>query len=200
MAQASADVAPTTGTPAFATDGNPSTGTPATQWPAYQYNAIQEELIAAINAGALTADRTKNNQLATVLNGKAALAGNAAQSFDVANAAVGSLSQAVNQGQFPSSLAANGYKKYPDPTSPTGYMIEQWGIGTTDASGKIYVTFPIPFPNAVNAITGNHLGTGGASLIVVYGSLSNNGVTLNIFNVAGATQSSWYGYWRAIGF
>jgi hypothetical protein len=36
-----ADTAPATGTPAYATDGNPATQQLATQWPAYQYNAIQ---------------------------------------------------------------------------------------------------------------------------------------------------------------
>ncbi|PXW23418.1 hypothetical protein [Paraburkholderia caballeronis] len=61
--QAQADTAPATGTPAFATDGNPSTNVLATQWPAYQYNAIQEELIAIIAAAGLTPNRNNNNQI-----------------------------------------------------------------------------------------------------------------------------------------
>ncbi|WP_261505715.1 gp53-like domain-containing protein [Burkholderia multivorans] len=52
--------------------------------------------------------------------------------------------------QFASSLGTNGYKKYPDPNSPTGYFIEQWGSGIfptqTTSSGQ---NFPITFPNVV---------------------------------------------------
>ncbi|TAL89296.1 MAG: hypothetical protein EPN62_08840, partial [Candidimonas sp.] len=58
-----ADVAPATGTPGYATDGNPATNTPATLWPSYQYNAIQEEIMAAIIGSGQTPDRTKNNLL-----------------------------------------------------------------------------------------------------------------------------------------
>ena len=63
VTQAQADTAPTTGTPGYATDGNPATNTAATQWPAYQYNAIQEELIGVITGAGLTPDRTALNQL-----------------------------------------------------------------------------------------------------------------------------------------
>lgn len=62
-----ADVAPATGTPGFATDGNPATNTPATIWPAYQVNAFQEELMAVIAAANITPDRTKNNQVAAAI-------------------------------------------------------------------------------------------------------------------------------------
>jgi hypothetical protein len=64
---AQADTAPTTGTPQFATDGNPATNVPATQWPAYQYNAFQEELIAVLVAAGITPDRTQNNQVAAAI-------------------------------------------------------------------------------------------------------------------------------------
>lgn len=78
--------------------------------------------------------------------------GSAAQTFSVANAS--SNTQAIPLGQlpslFPSSLSVNGYKKYPDSNSPTGFYIEQWGNGlfptqiTTNNQN-----FPIAFPNAV---------------------------------------------------
>lgn len=58
-----ADAAPTTGTPQYATDGNPAANVPATQWPAYQYNAIQEELIAIQAAAGLSPDRANNAQV-----------------------------------------------------------------------------------------------------------------------------------------
>jgi hypothetical protein len=55
--------------------------------------------------------------------------------------------------KFPSSLGATGWKKYPDPNSPTGYFIEQWGSTTASSSGggAVLATFPIAFPNAVFA-------------------------------------------------
>lgn len=47
-----------------------------------------------------------------------------------------------------SSLAASGWKKYPDANSPTGYFIEQWGTSAGSASADTAVTFPIAFPTA----------------------------------------------------
>lgn len=47
---------------------------------------------------------------------------------------------------FPSSLTTNGSKKYPDPNSPTGYFIEQWGVATV--ASPTAVTFSVAFPNA----------------------------------------------------
>ncbi|MBH9661029.1 gp53-like domain-containing protein [Burkholderia multivorans] len=69
----------------------------------------------------------------------------------VAPAAINSSSQAVNQGQFGSVNASNGYKKIPDPNSPTGYIIEQWG--TISGANGTAVTFPIAFPNACLNVT-----------------------------------------------
>lgn len=63
----------------------------------------------------------------------------------ISPAAASSINQAVNQGQFPSQLSAPGYKKIPDPNSPTGYLIEQWG--TISSSNGTLITFPIAFPN-----------------------------------------------------
>lgn len=65
--QAQADVAPSTGTAAWATDGNPATNTPATIFPAYAFNALQAELTAAIQGAGITLDRTKLNQLAAAI-------------------------------------------------------------------------------------------------------------------------------------
>lgn len=67
---------------------------------------------------------------------------------------------AVIAGQFPSSLTINGgpltygYKKYPDPGSPSGYYIEQWATTASynfqpsGGSGQqnLAATFPIAFP------------------------------------------------------
>ncbi|WP_321904379.1 hypothetical protein [Paraburkholderia tropica] len=64
---AQADTAPTSGTPQYATDGNPASNIVATRWPSYQYNAIQEELIAILTAAGITPDRTNNAQIAAAI-------------------------------------------------------------------------------------------------------------------------------------
>lgn len=82
----------------------------------------------------------------------AALAGLSSQVFNVAQAATNTEAMPLGQlpSQFPSSLGTNGYKKYPDSNSPTGYYIEQFGTGTyptqLTTGGQ---NFPITFPNAV---------------------------------------------------
>lgn len=68
-----ADLAPTVGTPQFATSGNPATATPATVFPAYAWNAVQEELIAVITGGGLTPDRTNNAQVASAIRALASI-------------------------------------------------------------------------------------------------------------------------------
>ncbi|WP_367189339.1 hypothetical protein [Burkholderia sp. Ed8] len=65
--QAQADTAPATGTPQFATDGNPASNVPATRWPSYAFNAIQEELIAILRMAGITPDRTNNAQIAAAI-------------------------------------------------------------------------------------------------------------------------------------
>ncbi len=62
-----ADTAPISGTPQWATSGNPATNTPATVLPAYAFNAIQAELTAAIQGAGITLDRTKLTQLAAAI-------------------------------------------------------------------------------------------------------------------------------------
>jgi hypothetical protein len=55
---------------------------------------------------------------------------------------------AVNVGQFPASLVANGYQKL------ASGLIIQWGAGTAVASATSTVTFPITFPNACLNVVG----------------------------------------------
>lgn len=64
VAKGRADTAPVTGTPGWATDGNPGTNTPATQWPAYAFNGIQEELMTLVSRAGLDPDRFDNTQVA----------------------------------------------------------------------------------------------------------------------------------------
>ena len=79
------DTAPGSGTPQFATDGNPGGGIPATVIPAYQWNAFQEEICGAIVASGQTLDKTNNGQLALAIqNGGRALSPRAAASYTYA--------------------------------------------------------------------------------------------------------------------
>jgi hypothetical protein len=55
--------------------------------------------------------------------------------------------------QFPSSLTTSGWKRYPDPNSPTGFFIEQWG--TSSSFNGTGITFPIAFPNACLNVVAN---------------------------------------------
>lgn len=76
--------------------------------------------------------------------------GSATQQFNVQTAGVSTNAVPIGQipSLFPSSIGQNGYKKYPDTNSPTGYFIEQWGFGTyptqLTTTGQ---NFPIAFPN-----------------------------------------------------
>ena len=65
--------------------------------------------------------------------------------------------QPVALGQFPSSLSGNGYKKYPDPSSPSGFFIEQWllvGIpASSSTSGSTSFSWPIAFPTGALTVS-----------------------------------------------
>lgn len=60
---ADADTAPATGTPGYATDGDPSKGTARTPFPAYAWNAVQIELTTVITKAGLTLNRGNNTLL-----------------------------------------------------------------------------------------------------------------------------------------
>jgi hypothetical protein len=103
-------------------------------------------------------------------------------------------------GQFASSLSNNGYKKYPDPNSPTGYFIEQWGTGTyptqLTTTGQ---NFPIAFPNAcLNFVTG----LGSAINLTTFTSCGGQPSSLSQFSIsvgapAGGADTI---YWTAKGY
>ncbi|AOW49438.1 hypothetical protein [Acetobacter ascendens] len=58
-----ADTAPATGTPGWATDGDPVNQIARTVFPAYAYNALLAEIYNVIVGAKLTPDRTDNTQL-----------------------------------------------------------------------------------------------------------------------------------------
>jgi hypothetical protein len=91
--------------------------------------------------------------------------------------------EAINGDNFPSSLnPIFGYKQYPDPNSPTGYVIEQWLTVTINATAGnqigAHYSLPTPWPTAYLSsmiqFSGNTPPTSTASLSSEVGnSLSN---------------------------
>jgi hypothetical protein len=64
---ASADLPPGSGTPQYATDGNPALNIPGTVWPSYWLNGLMRELMALLTAGGITPNRTVYTQLRDAL-------------------------------------------------------------------------------------------------------------------------------------
>lgn len=96
--------------------------------------------------------------------------------------------------QFVASIGGAGYAR-----SANG-LLEQWGVGITDANGYVYVTFPLAFPNGVRNIMPIHLGGDGVMSCVVANSPTQTGCTVRLQNQSGAGAPGWYIYWRAMGF
>lgn len=94
---------------------------------------------------------------------------------------------------FATNGAVTGYMKHP------GGAIEQWGIGTTDAEGYVYITYPLAFPTAMRSISCLHMGSMGLMSCVVYNSIQKTGCTLRVQNGSNGTLATWAVYWRAIG-
>lgn len=99
--------------------------------------------------------------------------------------------------KFSSELAFNtgetGFAK-----QPSG-MIEQWGIGVTDADGYVYLTFPVAFPTAMRHISILHVGSLSVMSCLVVGTSTKTGCTVRIQLDARATSASWMIQWRALG-
>jgi hypothetical protein len=138
-----------------------------------------------------TADTAKPVSTAqqTALDLKANLAGLATQVFSVANGASGN--NAVNFGQFPSSLATNGYQKLPN-----GFIM-QWGIQNSVANGATFSpSFPIAFPTAcVFAVNIPTIVNGIAQMAPVVTAVSTTSFTG--YNTTGITNNF---RWFAIGY
>lgn len=105
---------------------------------------------------------------------------------------IGGSYESTKSPRFASSLASSGWKRYPDPSSPTGYLIEQWGAASIATANTWQATsYPIAFPNALMQIVASTASTGS------YGGAKSNSLTqCNLFaNNAGAVVS-----YRAIGY
>jgi hypothetical protein len=83
-----ADAIPASGTPQYATNGNPLAVPPVlpTLFPAYHYNTLIEELLAIITAAGITPSRYVSNQILAAMRALfAAINGSATQSFAAAS-------------------------------------------------------------------------------------------------------------------
>ncbi|WP_430539760.1 gp53-like domain-containing protein [Pseudomonas mandelii] len=69
--------------------------------------------------------------------------------------------------------------------------MEQWGVGTTDANGDVYITFPISFPMAFSSLVATHVGGDGAMVILVVGTGTKQGCRLKARNFSGQVQAGW---------
>jgi hypothetical protein len=67
VAKARADTAPVSGTPGWATDGDPAAGIPATDAPAWHYNMMMEELLAIVDAAGIAHSNTDWTQVLKAL-------------------------------------------------------------------------------------------------------------------------------------
>jgi hypothetical protein len=67
VAKARADTAPASGTPGWATDGDPAAGIPATDAPAWHYNMMMAELLAIVDAAGIARSNTDWSQVLTAL-------------------------------------------------------------------------------------------------------------------------------------
>lgn len=131
----------------------------------------------------------------------ALIAGSASQVFSVANAATGTEAMPLGQlpSQFPSSLGLNGYKKYPDSSSPTGFVIEQWGNATYATQLTTTSNFPITFPNVcLNLVAGLGSNIGLTTFTSVGGqAISTSQFQITVGSNSAGTDAVW---WRAIGY
>ncbi|WP_454825898.1 hypothetical protein [Paraburkholderia xenovorans] len=187
---AQADTAPATGTPQFATDGNPATNIPATQWPAYQYNAIQEELIAVIKAVGLAPDRTNNAQLLAAI--EALIQASAPVIGSVRNLASGLLAasgtKTVTADQVVVGTSLSGARYCLSGLNLTGNIATQMDTGSAPASGFV-AEYLIYNPNAPISGTNPRLLYTNASLAAqpnVYG-----GANMPAGYTASALTSIW---------
>ncbi|WP_454825406.1 hypothetical protein [Paraburkholderia xenovorans] len=191
---AQADTAPATGTPQFATDGNPATNIPATQWPAYQYNAIQEELIAAIKGAGLTPDRNNNAQLLAAI--EALIQASAPVIGSVRNLASGLLAasgtKTVTADQVVVGTSLSGARYCLSGLNLTGNIATQMDTGSAPASGFV-AEYVIYNPNAPISGTNPRLLYTNASLAAqpsVYGGANMP---------AGYTASALISVWKTNG-
>lgn len=106
---------------------------------------------------------------------------------------INSTAELGRNADFGSSLGTNGWKKYPDANSPTGYIIEQWGTFNVAGSATETYSFPTAFPNACRSI----VATFGIPALGSINADSQNAGQYRLQNTHTGTQG---GRWRAVGY
>lgn len=95
--------------------------------------------------------------------------------------------------EFASSIGASGWARRPDG------LIEQWGVGVTDANGYVYVTYPRAYTKGVRNVTPVHLGSAPLLHAVMDVGFTLQGCRILVKNAAGAASANWQVFWRALG-
>lgn len=169
-----ADTAPASGTPQYATSGNPGAAIPATIFPAYAWNMVQEEIRKVITDAGITPDKTNWGQLSAAISALIASGGQDLSGYETisnANATFATLAalaaeiSARNSGDTTLSNALAGFESlFSVGGSPPDYyvhyqphgVIVQGGKGTLGASGQtqstVTINFPVPFQSYVGSI------------------------------------------------
>lgn len=91
---------------------------------------------------------------------------------------------AVALGQFSGVLSVNGYMKIPlmvGGVLKTGIL--QWLAGQTNSSGRLYGTWPIPFPNALLAEIPTCAGAGATGISNATAATSGSGANASFYDV-----------------
>ncbi len=161
-------------------------------------NNLQQQ-IDAEEAARIAAD----NNLQAQINGKADLAGNAFQQFNVGPVTLAS--HAVPFGQMVIgtvySNAANGYLKLPN---WLGGFILQWGINDDDSSAEVTVNFDPPFSSlcfVVLPIGDAYYNTGAAELVNITSITKTSFLWCGAISPAtGTIPAGVKGRWFAIGY
>ena len=95
--------------------------------------------------------------------------------------------------EFASSIGASGWARRPDG------LIEQWGVGVTDANGYVYVSYPRAFTKGVRNVTPVHLGSAPLLHAVMDVGFTLQGCRILVKNAAGGSSANWQVFWRALG-
>ena len=115
--------------------------------------------------------------------------GSASQVFNVSPGV--SANEAVNLGQFASTLAASGYQKF-----PSG-LIVQWGTATVPGTSATTVVFPIAFPTAFLSANATSDGAGG-QFVFISSATPPTDTQMVLDNSLGSVSN--VALWMAIGF
>lgn len=109
----------------------------------------------------------------------------------------GAMAAIATAAGFQSSFGTNSYIKLP---SWLGGAVYQWGSGTSNASGILTVTFPLPFPNACRSIGSNAVASSGGVSTRVNALATTTSVDIATFSTGtGNPSPSTPLYWSAWG-